>query len=198
MESSGYIFCEYCSCRLKRDNLAKHLKKVHSDKLAKIEDLLLKKRVVKCTRTYYQCKQCKRKITKNSLLTHLNKMHDFYPKDTSNIAHIYFNEAKSESIKNIKSKTQKQFESNYEELLSLTHKEVARCGLCSKSVTKKNILQHYKQEHHVDMSKIKNQIDSVKPTKQFTIITGSESQDIFDRQIKLNGGGYGLGKNRTH
>ncbi|MBT2153466.1 hypothetical protein KKI34_17425 [Pseudoalteromonas tetraodonis] len=198
MESSEQIFCEYCFCRLNTKNLAKHLKKVHSDELAKKEKRLLKKKVVKYTKTYYQCKQCKRKILKSSLLNHLNKIHGFFPKDISNIAFFYFNEVKSECIKELKSEMQKRFEDTYNELLGLTHKEVTRCRVCSKSVGKKNIVRHFKEEHHVNMSNIKKQIDSVKPKKQLAMVSINESQDLFDRQIKLNGGGYGLGKNRKH
>lgn len=208
--------CNFCECKILKKNLKKHLSKVHSEELTEshnnqqVSSALVNNKNKTYTRKYYKCRQCNKKITKNSLIKHLNRVHQFFPKDISRVEYFYFDEVSVECKKENVSATQKSFEETYLAVnqATLSGKKTrmktnaaVKCKLCSVSVNASSIVSHFKNHHQVDMTEVKFRLDNpevtinTKPVLQLEAI---DSVDIFDRLTKLNGGGYGLGKNRKH
>jgi len=206
MELNELVDCPHCKSKVLRKNLQKHLKKVHNSATTSItlqsqvinQESNIKNKI-SITKSYYKCKQCSKKITKSSLVSHLNKVHQFYPKNLVFIEQYYYEKIDVKFEKSFhKDDLLKNVSDTYTKLKNNIQKYSA-CPFCKLRLSTANFSEHIRTNHKVEIfthdkvHKAKYIVENhQKEEKTY------DSDDIFDRGLTVQGGAYGLGKNRKH
>ncbi|NHN36557.1 hypothetical protein G8764_04540 [Pseudomaricurvus alcaniphilus] len=205
--------CHQCRAKLPKANLLKHLNKIHDfhptqtdrlhefyfdavivesqpkpvSKAEKLRKLALKRYKYAFPGMLIECTFCLKRLSRETYLVHLSDKHLQVVSTVSNAQY-------------------KGIEQLYQDIVTEKYLTMTACRCCDKRFVPGKYLQHLEKAHGVTPSQyirspfnhnnraLKSNVENQFPKFECT----GPADDIYDRKKVLQGGAYGLGKNRRH